>query len=235
MSGTEENMPAMDGPAAPFSAERKPGWKSPWFFIFAAAAAAIFIYDAALYDKIHSPPPPPQPVVFSSMRHSVIQASSGFQALVATVCWILGAGILLSGSFKVFGAWRRRKRDPAPVPRGEKALLYLLLGVGLMAYPFVYENFRQSYGYYEAYYHPYYGYTQEKPNTANFRTFAFYSLYFGTIAFLFGSFALKKAQRLKDDPAAPALKDKAAFRFTAGFIMTALPFACASFMGVDLW
>lgn len=230
-------MPAMNGPAAPFTLKRNPGWKSPRFLVFAALAAAIFVYDAGLYDKINSPPvPQPPPPVFRNMSSGVIQASSCFTSLISTICWILGAGLLLSGCIKVFGALRHRMKGPAPVPRGEKALLYLLLGVGLMAYPFVNENALQSHSYYDAHDQSYYGYTQDAPDSvAHVGTFAFYSLYFGAIAFLFGSFALKKAQRLKDDPAAPALKDKAAFRFMAGFIMTALPFACASFMGVALW
>ena len=232
MSGTEEDMPAMNGPAAPFTVERKPGWKSPRFFIFAALATAIFIYDSILYDKIHSPP---APIVFRNMSSGYVHASSGFTNLISTVCWIAGFCILVSGCRKIYGVWRRKKDDPAFAPHSEMVLLFFLIGIGLMAYPLVHQIVQPSYSYYDAYYQSYYSSTQQEPDHSNLKTFSVYSWYFGVIAFFLSSFALKEAQRQKGSPESAAVKDKAAFRFMAGFIMTALPFACTSFVGVELW
>ena len=235
-------MPAVNGPAAPFTVERKSGWKSPRFLVFAALAAAIFIFDAYLYNQIHSPPSPPPPVTFRNMHHSVIHASSGFQNLISTVFWISGLCVLFCGCRMIYGVWRRTKDNPAFAPHSERILLFFLFGIGLMAYPFVNAMFGHSYGdyygnhYSDPYYRSYYGETRaETAARATLKSFALCSWYSAAIAFFFGSFALKRAQRLKDAPDAQGMKDKAAFRFLAGFTLTALPIACASLIGVELW
>jgi hypothetical protein len=233
LSGTEENTPATDGPAAPHTLKRKPGWKSPWFYIFAASAAAIFIYDVSLYDRLNSPPPPPP--VFRHMSNSVIHSSSGFQSLISTLCWLAGLGFTISGCRKLYQMFKCGRDDPSFRKLKEKAIFRLFVGFGFFAFPFV-----QAALYRPTYYGGYYGgrhfteYSTVGPQ-GFLQLLAVACWYFGLMAFFFGNLALGRAMRHKDDPFSAVLKERAAACLFFGFLITAVPFACASFLGVALW
>lgn len=178
---------------------------------------------------------------FRHMSNNIIVASSGFQSLISTLCWLLGIGFAISGCVKLYKAWRRGSDAPNFRTLKERAMFRLLLGFGFIAYPFVQQAYSPSYnygGYYGNRYYgsPYYGYVYTPAGPEEYmKLLAAVCWYFAVMAFLFSNLALAKAQQLKDDPAALALKDKAAICLLAGFTMTAIPFACASFLGVWVW
>ncbi|TAL39524.1 MAG: hypothetical protein EPN97_02365 [Alphaproteobacteria bacterium] len=178
---------------------------------------------------------------FRRMSENVIVASSGFSNLISTLCWLIGIGFAISGCVRLYKAWRRGRDAPDFRRLKEKAMFRLFVGLGFFAYPFVQQAYTPSYtygGYYGNRYYgsPSYGYVYTPPGPEDhMRLLAAVCWYFAMMAFLFSNLALAKAQQLKDDPAAAALKDKAAFCLLTGFTLTVLPFACASFLGVELW
>ncbi|MEZ0226453.1 MAG: hypothetical protein ACAH83_17995 [Alphaproteobacteria bacterium] len=169
------------------------------------------------------------------MSQNVIQASSGFQSLISTLCWLVGFGFTISGCFKFFQMFRRGGGDPTFHRLKEKALFRLFVGFGFLAFPFI-----QSAYYVPTYYGGYYGgrqFTENAETSAQqfLQLFAVACWYFGIMSFFFGNLALGRALKNKDDPASAALKEQAAVCLLFGFLITAIPFACASFMGVELW
>lgn len=195
-------------------------------FVIAATTAALFILDSYF-----SEPAPPQKITFRTMSTGDIHASSGFQNLIATVCWLIGIGFTIRGCVRLRQAMKFSYGTPEFDRLCKRAGIYIFLGFCCMTFPFL-QQAMQPHGLYR------YGYPVE-PTTAevrdNLMLLVAVCWYIGGLAFYFGSLALTKAQQLKNDPAGAALKDKAAACLLIGFLLTAAPLAYAGFREVDLW
>lgn len=172
---------------------------------------------------------------FRHMSENIIVASSGFSNLISTLCWLIGFGLTVGGCIRLYKAWRHGRDAPDFRELKEKGMFRLLVGLGFFAYPFVQQAYSPFYNY-DYYGNRYYGYIYTPPAPEDhMKLLAAVCWYFAAMAFLFSNLALAKAQQLKDEPTAVVMKDKAAVGLLTGFTLTALPFACASFLEVALW
>lgn len=69
---------------------------------------------------------------FKTMSDNMVIASSGFQNLISTVCWLGGAGLGVAGIFKL----KQHVDNPAQAPMKD-ALIRIAAGGGLLAFPFI--------------------------------------------------------------------------------------------------
>ena len=156
------------------------------------------------------------------MSQNIVQASSGFQSLISTVCWLVGVGFFINGAIKVFRALRIPVTDPRHTPLWRRGILYLFLGMASFSFPFVQSVMQGSisvapYGY---------GYTSPRIIQAHDDTLKIISIlcwFFCLTLFLNADISLREALRLKDDPAAAAHKANAAIFFAGGFLLLVAP------------
>lgn len=69
---------------------------------------------------------------FKTMSNNIVTASSGFQNLISTVCWLGGAGLGVAGIFKL----KQHVDNPGQTPMKD-GLVRLGAGGGLLAFPFI--------------------------------------------------------------------------------------------------
>lgn len=69
---------------------------------------------------------------FKTMTSNIMTASSGFQGLISTVCWLGGAGLGVAGIFKL----KQHVDNPGQTPMKD-GLVRLGAGGGLLAFPFI--------------------------------------------------------------------------------------------------
>lgn len=205
-------MPAQ-GPAAPADVARKSCRMYFWpLFLVLAAVAAIFIYD--LY---WNNPADPQRAAFRNMHSSSIMASSGFENLISTLCWLFGLGFLVNGGMKLFRSWRCQRKDPAFAPKNTMALVYIFIGICLFGFPFLRQALFCPYHY--NYNHVYYlggqhhlsryvGVCQREMDTV-LGIFVAVTLLFGALVYFFGDGASRRARRPGGEPGVPALTQDA--------------------------
>lgn len=194
-------------------------------FVAAATTAALFILDS-----YWSEPLPPQPITFRSMRTGEIHASSGFGNLIATVCWLFAIGFTIRGCARLRKAMKYHYGTPEFARLWKRTRIYFILGIICLTFPFLQDAMQ--------------GHVlcridlpcvdiEHQQDNLQLLAVAFW--YIDGLGFYFGSLALAKAQQLKDDPSAAALRDEAAACLLIGFMIPAAPLAWAGFLGVDLW
>lgn len=66
------------------------------------------------------------------MSHNIINASSSFQSLITTVCWLGGAGLGVTGIFKI----KQHVESGGQTPMKD-GLIRLGSAGGLLAFPFI--------------------------------------------------------------------------------------------------
>lgn len=71
-------------------------------------------------------------LTFKNMTTNIMEASSGFQGLISTVCWLGGAGLGVAGIFKL----KQHVDNPGQTPMKD-GLVRLGAGGGLLAFPFI--------------------------------------------------------------------------------------------------
>lgn len=71
-------------------------------------------------------------LTFEHMTRNIMEASSGFQGLISTVCWLGGAGLGVAGIFKL----KQHVDNPGQTPMKD-GLVRLGAGGGLLAFPFI--------------------------------------------------------------------------------------------------
>jgi hypothetical protein len=76
---------------------------------------------------------------FKDMSDNIMDASSGLNGLISTVCWVGGAGLGVAGIFKL----KQHVDSPAQVAMKD-GLVRLGAGGGLLAFPFVQEAMQGS-------------------------------------------------------------------------------------------
>lgn len=69
---------------------------------------------------------------FKTMSQNIIAASSSFQSLISTVCWIGGAGLGVAGIFKL----KQHVDNPGQTAMKD-GLIRIGAGGGLLAFPFI--------------------------------------------------------------------------------------------------
>ena len=69
---------------------------------------------------------------FKTMSQNIISASSSFQSLISTVCWIGGAGLGVAGIFKL----KNHVDNPGQTAMKD-GLIRIGAGGGLLAFPFI--------------------------------------------------------------------------------------------------
>ena len=122
MTGTEEAS-ARKGKMAPRIVWRK--LDRIYFRSFCIApAAAIFVCSSS------------RPVA-AHMNTNIVQASSSLQSLISVICWLAGFGFAVNGGIKVFRAARMPADDPRHGPLRRRGILYLVVGIGCIFYPFI--------------------------------------------------------------------------------------------------
>ena len=67
-----------------------------------------------------------------TLTNNIVGASSGFQNLISTVCWIGGAGLGVAGIFKL----KQHVDNPGQTPMKD-GLIRIGCGGGLLAFPFI--------------------------------------------------------------------------------------------------
>jgi hypothetical protein len=78
-------------------------------------------------------------LTFKNMSQNIITASSSFQSLISTVCWIGGAGLGVAGIFKL----KQHVDSPAQTPMKD-GLIRIGAGGGLLAFPFIQQAMQGS-------------------------------------------------------------------------------------------
>jgi hypothetical protein len=76
---------------------------------------------------------------FKNMSQNIITASSGFNNLISTVCWIGGAGLGVAGIFKL----KAHVDNPAQAAMKD-GLIRIAAGGGLLAFPFMQQAMQGS-------------------------------------------------------------------------------------------
>ncbi len=71
-------------------------------------------------------------VNFKTMSQNIVVASSGFNNLISTVCWIGGAGLGVAGIFKL----KQHVDNPGQTPMKD-GLIRIACGGGLLSFPFI--------------------------------------------------------------------------------------------------
>jgi len=71
-------------------------------------------------------------LTFSDMSKNIVTASSGFNNLISTVCWLGGAGLGVAGIFKL----KQHVDNPGQTPMKD-GLVRIGAGGGLLAFPFI--------------------------------------------------------------------------------------------------
>jgi hypothetical protein len=155
------------------------------------------------------------------MSQNIVQASSSFQSLISTICWLVGFGFAVSGCVKIVRSLGLPVDDPRHAPAWRRGILHLFLGLGSISFPFVQQAFAPPYI-------PYgYGYNSARiiaQHDSDVKLMSILCWYFCLAFFLNGDLSLREALRLKDDPPAAArLKTKAAIYFLIGFALLAAP------------
>lgn len=69
---------------------------------------------------------------FRTITQNIVAASSGFNNLISTVCWIGGAGLGVAGIFKL----KQHVDNPGQTPMKD-GLVRLGCGGGLLCFPFI--------------------------------------------------------------------------------------------------
>ncbi len=69
---------------------------------------------------------------FQNMSTNIVTASSGFQNLISTVCWLGGAGLGVAGIFKL----KQHVDNPGQTPMKD-GLIRIGAGGGLLSFPFI--------------------------------------------------------------------------------------------------
>lgn len=69
---------------------------------------------------------------FADMSNNIVTASSGFQNMISTVCWLGGAGLGVAGIFKL----KQHVDNPGQTPMKD-GLVRIGAGGGLLAFPFI--------------------------------------------------------------------------------------------------
>ncbi|MDE1151376.1 MAG: hypothetical protein PW788_02470 [Micavibrio sp.] len=69
---------------------------------------------------------------FKDMSQNIVTASSGFNNLISTVCWIGGAGLGVAGIFKL----KQHVDNPGQTPMKD-GLIRIACGGGLLGFPFI--------------------------------------------------------------------------------------------------
>lgn len=69
---------------------------------------------------------------FADMSDNIVTASSGFQNMISTVCWLGGAGLGVAGIFKL----KQHVDNPGQTPMKD-GLVRIGAGGGLLAFPFI--------------------------------------------------------------------------------------------------
>lgn len=155
--------------------------------------------------------------------------------VIIILCWIAGFWLTLGGGVRLHKAFRCAHGEPEFAGMKNKALRRLCIGFGFLAFPFIlWPCMVPSYsdGYFGG--RHFSAYPTLSPEEF-LQQFAAFCWYFGGVALFFGNLALSRALRNKDDPASVSLKEQAAVCMLSGLLITAVPFACASFLGVTLW
>jgi hypothetical protein len=78
-------------------------------------------------------------LTFKNMSQNIIMASSSFQSLISTVCWIGGAGLGVAGIFKL----KQHVDNPGQTPMKD-GLIRIGAGGGLLAFPFIQQAMQGS-------------------------------------------------------------------------------------------
>ena len=78
-------------------------------------------------------------LTFKNMSQNIITASSGFNNLISTVCWIGGAGLGVAGIFKL----KAHVDNPAQAAMKD-GLIRIAAGGGLLAFPFIQQAMQGS-------------------------------------------------------------------------------------------
>lgn len=76
---------------------------------------------------------------FADMSGNIVTASSGFNNLISTVCWIGGAGLGVAGIFKL----KQHVDNPGQTPMKD-GLVRLGAGGGLLGFPFIQQAMQGS-------------------------------------------------------------------------------------------
>lgn len=76
---------------------------------------------------------------FKDMSSNIVTATSGFQSLISTVCWLGGAGLGVAGIFKL----KQHVDNPGQTPMKD-GLVRLGAGGGLLAFPFIQQAMQGS-------------------------------------------------------------------------------------------
>jgi len=76
---------------------------------------------------------------FATMSNNIVTASSGFNNLISTVCWLGGAGLGVAGIFKL----KQHVDNPGQTPMKD-GLVRLGAGGGLLAFPFIQQAMQGS-------------------------------------------------------------------------------------------
>jgi hypothetical protein len=78
-------------------------------------------------------------LTFKTMSQNIITASSSFQSLISTVCWIGGAGLGVAGIFKL----KQHVDNPGQTAMKD-GLIRIGAGGGLLAFPFIQQAMQGS-------------------------------------------------------------------------------------------
>ena len=214
MSGTEEASALIEG-AAPVLTRRKNHRHHRRAYLLAAIVAAIFVFDVGLCT-------PGSSMMYRPMSQNIVQASSGFQSLISTICWLVGMGFILNSCVKIFRACRRPPDDPLHKSLWRRGILYLFLGIGCMSFPFVQAAAVSppAYIFNGGYMSP----RIVEEHGASLKLVSILCWYSCLAFFLNADITFREAQRLKDDPAAvSSLKTKTALYALIGFVLMAAP------------
>ncbi|TAL39523.1 MAG: hypothetical protein EPN97_02360 [Alphaproteobacteria bacterium] len=218
-------------PAPLADSARKPGLisvRSVVFVIAAAAAAAHFILDS-----YWSEPAPPRKVTFRTINSGQIAAAHSFQNLTDTICWMFSVGFTIRGCVRLNKAMKYHYGTPEYARLWKRTRLYFVLGIFFMTFPFIRDAMQGHMMCNTNSPHPCPADIARQQDSLQLLAVAFWHI--GGLGFYFGSLALAKAQQLKDDPAAAALKNEAAGCLLIGFMTPAAAIAWAGFQGVELW
>ena len=154
--------------------------------------------------------------------------------VIIILCWMTGLWLTMGGGVRLYKTFRAQSQ-PDFTRMKRAGLFRLLAGFGFLAFPFILWPCMMP-SYYDGYFggRHFSAYPVLSPEEF-LQQFAAFCWYFGGMALFFGNLALSRALRNKDDPASVSLKEQAAVCMLSGFLITSVPFACSSFLGVALW
>jgi hypothetical protein len=148
------------------------------------------------------------------MSTNVVRASSSFQSLISSVCWLTGICFALHALYNFFFAMCIPCDEEVRQRRMRRGTRSLFIGVACFSFPFVQSALAPWY-YDNGYYDP-----SVRTSISGASLFFWY---FAAGFFFAADSTLRASQKLAGTPEAAALKSKSAKYFLFGFVAIAIP------------